>query len=254
MTTPAKILLAAATDWPFPARLAGAFAALGSRIEAVCLRRSPLRRSGAVTRLHPFWPLKPLAALADAIEAAAPELVIPCDDLMAELLWRLARTRPQLQKLLARSCGNPQAFPILSSRNDVLREAMAAGVTCADTIALENQDDLSRAIAVFGLPLVVKADGSWGGDGVAIAGGEAAARAAFRRFSRVSRVKAIASAFKRREPHLLVRARFPVAPRLGAQRFIAGRPATSSIACWHGKLLAANHFDVLVPNGTGPAT
>ncbi len=254
MSGTAKILLASATDWPFPARLAGAFAALDARVEAVCLRRSPLRRSGLVSRRHGFSPLQPLASLARAVTAAAPDLVIPCDDLMAELLWRLAQAKPELRPLLERSRGDADAFPTLSSRNDFLRQAAMAGAATADTIALESADDLDRAIAVFGLPLVVKADGSWGGDGVVIARDRAAAEAAFAKFSHASRLRALAGALKRRESHLLVRARFALAPRPGAQRFIAGKPATSSIACWRGRLLAANHFDVLVSNGTGPAT
>ncbi len=252
MSAPAKILLAAATDWPFPARLAGAFAALGVRVEAACPGNNPMRRSDSVRRLHCFSPLKPLTSLARAITDAAPELVIPCDDLMAGLLWRLAQAKPELAPLLRRS--GSAAFPLLSSRNDFLRQAAMAGAATADTIALESEDDLKRALAVFGLPLVVKADGSWGGDGVAIARSQGEAEAALAKFSRPSRLRTVARAVRQGQWHLLAQARFPAAPRPGAQRFIAGRPATSSIACWQGKVLAANHFDVVVSNGTGPAT
>jgi hypothetical protein len=254
MSAPAKILLAAATDWPFPARLAGAFASLGARVEAICLKRSPLRQSGVAMRRHDFSPLKPLASLMAAIAAAAPDLVVPCDDLMAELLWRLARVRPDLAPLLARACGDADLFPALSSRNDFLLRAAQAGAPAADTIALEDAAGLDRAIAAFGFPLVLKADGSWGGDGVVIVENRTDAQAALAKFARTARLRLIARALRRREPHLLVRARFPRAPQPGAQRFIPGRPATSSIACWRGKLLAANHFDVAVANGTGPAT
>jgi len=254
MSTPARILLASITDWPFPARLAGAFLGLGAKVEAVCLKRNPLHRSGLALKLHDFSALAPLASLARAITAAAPELVVPCDDLMAELLWRLAKAKKEFAPLLARSCGNPEAFPVLAARNAFLREAAQAGAPVADTIALEDYTDLDRAIAVFGLPLVLKADGSWGGDGVVIARDAATAKAALSRFSRTSRLKRFAGAMKRREPHLLVQARYATPPSPGAQRFVPGHPATSSIVCWQGKLLAANHFDVLVSNGTGPAT
>lgn len=254
MSAPAKILLAAATDWPFPARLAGAFAALDAKVEAVCLKHSPLRQSGIAMRRHSFSPRKPLASLAEAIATSSPDLVVPCDDLMAELLWRLGQARRDLAPLLARSCGDANAFATLSSRNAFLRQAAQAGAPAADTIVLDDTAGLERAVATFGLPLVLKADGSWGGEGVVIARDRAEARAALAKFSRASRLRLIAAAIKRREPHLLVRARFPRPPQPGAQRFIAGRPATSSIACWQGRLLAANHFDVLVSNGTGPAT
>jgi len=42
---------------------------------------------------------------------------------------------------------------------------------------------------------------------------------------------------------------------IGLQRFIPGRPATSSLLCWQGQVLAANHFDVEVSQSDlGPAT
>jgi hypothetical protein len=176
---------------------------------------------------------------------------------MAELAWRLGRSRPEFAPLMARAFGNSDAFPILTARNDFLREAAAAGAPATDNIALEREADLAAATARLGLPLVVKADGTWGGGGVVIARDRATALAALRRFSRPSRLRIAAQAIKRNEPHLLVRARLPLAPKPGAQRFVAGHPATSAIACWQGRLLAANHFDVMVAgsaDGTGPAT
>jgi hypothetical protein len=251
-----RILLASGTDWPFPARLAHAFTALGARVEAVCLKASPLRRSAAPARLHPFSGLRPLHALGRAIERATPDLFIPCDDLMAELMVRLATSRPQFAPLALRAFGNPDALPVLTSRNDFLREAAAAGAPAADNLALTQDGDLDRALAAFGLPLVIKADGSWGGGGVAIASDRDAARAALQRFSHPSRLKIALQALKRGEPHLLVRAQGPLNPRPGAQRFVPGHPATSAIACWQGRLLATNHFDVAMASGsgTGPAT
>jgi hypothetical protein len=252
-----KVLLASGTDWPFPARLAHAFAALGAQVEGLCLRRSPLHFSAAPAALHRFSALHPTHSLSNAIDRSNPDLFIPCDDLMAELAWRLGQTDPGFASLMRHSCGSSDAFPILSARNDFLREARLAGAPAADTIAIESPADLDRALAQFGLPLVLKADGSWGGAGVVIARGKEEAHAALDRFSHPSRLKLAAQAIKRGEPARLVRALMPVAPRPGAQRFVPGHPATSAIACWQGTLLAAHHFDVMVASsddGTGPAT
>ena len=42
--------------------------------------------------------------------------------------------------------------------------------------------------------------------------------------------------------------------RISAQAFITGTPATSSIACWQGKVVASHHFDVLLSTTpTSPA-
>lgn len=89
-----RILLASATPWPFPARLAHAFASLGARVEAVCIADSPLHDSDAPARLHRFSALRALPSLARAIDSAKPDLFIPCDDLMAELVWKLAARNP----------------------------------------------------------------------------------------------------------------------------------------------------------------
>jgi hypothetical protein len=251
-----RILIASGTDWPFPARLARAFGLLGARVEAMCLKASPLHRSGAQVRLHPFSALRPLRSLAGAIEASGADLFIPCDDLMAELMARLAQAEPRFAPLAQRSFGNPAALPVLTARNDFLEGAAEAGAPAADNLALQNQDDLEHAITQFGLPLVIKADGSWGGGGVVIARTREEAQAALQRFSSLSRWKIAAQAFKRRQPHLLARALSSCDPRPGAQRFVPGRPATSAIACWQGRVLAANHFDVVMAagSGTGPAT
>jgi len=252
-----RILLATGTPWPFPARLAQAFASLGARVDALCLGTSPLHFSAAPAQLHRFRALAPLKSLAAAIETAKPDLVIPCDDLMAELAWKLAAARPDLAPLVERSLGARGSFETLVARNDFLHAAVEAGAPAADTLPLENNDDLDRALAAFGLPLVIKADGSWGGGGVAIARDADGARAALKRLRRNSRLELVLKAIKRRDPALLVRAlAAPRAPRPGAQRFVPGTPATSAIACWKGRLLAAHHFNVVVASGdgTGPAT
>src|SRR5437870_1450777 len=131
-----RILLASCTDWPFPARLAHALAGLGARAEALCLERSPLHQSAAPARLHAFSVLRPLHSLAQAIRDAAPDLIIPCDDLMAELAWRLPQRHPEFAALVERSSGGPEAFPVLTARNDFLREAAALGAPAAENIAL----------------------------------------------------------------------------------------------------------------------
>jgi formate-dependent phosphoribosylglycinamide formyltransferase (GAR transformylase) len=248
----ARILLASATDWPFPARLAGAFAELGARVEAVCPRTNPLRHAAAPARLLRFSPWRPLASLTRALAAAEPDFVIPCDDMMAGLLWRLGQRRANIAPLLTKSGVN--VFPRLSARNEFLRQAADAGAPTAQTMALPSAAALDRAIGAFGFPLVLKADGFWGGDGVVIARDRNDAQRALARLGRSSPLGTVLRALRRGEPQALARLWTRVKPRPGAQRFIAGRPATSSIACWRGQVLAANHFDVRVSNGTGPAT
>ena len=252
-----RILLASATQWPFPARLAHAFASLGARVEAVCIGDSPLHDSDAPVRLHRFSALRPLSSLARAIAVAKPDLFVPCDDLMSELVWKLAAKDPHVAALATHSLGGSEPFETLTARNAFLDAAAKAGAPAADTIALETDQDLDRALDALGLPLVIKSDGSWGGGGVVIARTADAARTALARARRVSRPIMVLKALKRRDAALLARAlAAPRDPRPGAQRFVSGTPATSTLACWQGRLLAAHHFDVVVASGdgTGPAT
>ena len=218
---------------------------------------SPLHFSAAPARLHRLSVLRPGQALTRAIAAANPDLLVPCDDLMAELAWKISDRDAGLSALVARSLGAQGHQQTLLARNDFLRAAAESGAPAADTIALESDSDLDHALAMFGLPLVIKCDGSWGGGGVAIIRDAEAARATLRRFRHTARFTLVLKSLKRRDPSLLVRAlSAPRDPRPGAQRFVPGTPATSAIACWQGRLLAAHHFDVVVASGdgTGPAT
>lgn len=231
------ILLTATMDWPFPAQLAGAFAAAGARVEALCPRGTMLSRSRHPSRIHRHRALAAQASLRKAIAAARPDLVIPCDDLAAEI------------------SRDVRGGENLADRHAFLLRAAQAGAPAGRTIALTREAMIDDAIRAFGLPLVVKCDHSWGGDGVAIAGTREEAQAAFRRFHKTSRLRSVFRALRRHEPYFLTRACSPVTPVISAQRFIDGHPATSSIACWQGEVVAAHHFDVLgTTTATAPAS
>lgn len=232
----ATVLLTTTMDWPFPAQLAGAFAAAGARVEALCPQNSALSVSRHPRRSYRHQALSPDASLKSAIAQSQPDLVIPCDDLAAEIAQRVRGTSD------------------LSNRHDFLVRAATAGAPVAKSMALTGEDGVATAIQTFGLPLVLKCDHSWGGAGVIIAHTRQEALAAFRRFSKSSRLRDLARFIRRKEAHFLSRALIPVAPAISAQAFITGHPATSSIACWRGEVVAANHFDVLVTSvSTGPA-
>jgi hypothetical protein len=216
--------------------LAGAFAGAGARIEALCPKGAMLAHSHYPGRVHRHRALFPQASLRKAIAAAKPDLIVPCDDLAAEILRHL------------------RGGEDLANRHDFLLRAAKAGAPAGKTVALTHEQLIDAAIDEFGLPLVVKCDHSWGGDGVAIAKTREEARIAFRRFRQNSRLRNLIRAVRRGEGHFLTRARSPVTPVISAQRFIDGHPATSSIACWQGAVVAAHHFDVLGASGdTAPA-
>jgi hypothetical protein len=222
--------------WPFAAQLAGAFAGVGAHVEALCPPRAMLAQSRHVVRLHRYNPVTAMESLCQAIAAAHPDMIIPCDDLAAELVTRAYGKTPV-------------------NRMDFLATAAKAGAPSLATMALENEDGLDEAMRELGLPLVIKTDHSWGGEGVVIAATRQDARAALRRLMPQSRLRNVARAMRGRGTHFLTRALHPVAARPSAQRYAEGPPATSSIACWQGEVVAAHHFDVMLSTtATSPAS
>src|SRR5207244_12376427 len=75
------ILLASTNSWLSPVRIAGTFAGLGCRVHAICPPRNALTVSSAVRRTYLYRSFRPLSSIDAAIEAADPDLVVPCDDL-----------------------------------------------------------------------------------------------------------------------------------------------------------------------------
>jgi hypothetical protein len=232
----ARVLLATTQGWPFPAQLAGAFAAAGARVEALCPPGSLLTLSRHPQKFHAYRALTPLASLCEAMRAAPFDMILPCDDQAADLI--------------ARATGLSVA-----GRDEFLTRARAAGAPALESLPLTSAASLEQALARLGLPLVLKSDHSWGGEGVVICDTRQEARAAFQRLKNRSRLRDIARAMRGRGRHFLTRALHPVPVRVSAQRFVTGAPAISFIACWRGQLVGALHFDVLLSAGaTGPAS
>jgi hypothetical protein len=232
----ARILLATTQIWPFPAQLAGAFAAAGATVEALCPPDGMLALSRHPARFHSYRALAPLASLCEAMRAGRFDLVMPCDDQAGDLIAHATGAR-------------------VIGRDEFLTRAAHAGAPALESLVLEDAASLERALAVFGLPIVLKNDHGWGGEGVRICATRVEALAAFQRLKNHSRLRDIASAMRGRGRHFLTRALHPVPVNLTAQRFVQGMPATSSIACWQGNLVGALHFNVvLCTSPTSPAS
>jgi acetyl/propionyl-CoA carboxylase alpha subunit len=108
----------------------------------------------------------------------------------------------------------------------------------------------------MGLPTVLKADGTSGGDGVRIVHTLAEAESAFRALvSPPPLARAAKRALVDRDKTLVWPSLLRRRPVVRAQVFVAGPEATSTIACWKGSVLAALHFEVLNKQDLlGPST
>lgn len=255
-----RLLLTATTPWPTAGRLAAAFARLSWRVDVIAPSDAPVLASRFVETVHCYSPFAPVYALKAAILASGADLVIPCDDRALRDLLQLhgdvvRSGERDVAALIARSLGAPEHYDTLIARPDFIAAAAALGIAVPRTRAIANEADFESGLAELGLPVVLKVDGSCGGDGVAVAYSRQEARAAYRRMSRpLSVSRLLARALARRDAHHLVSAVVPERPRLSMQAFIAGTQATMSFAAWRGEVRAALQFDVVASDGeTGPA-
>lgn len=224
----------------------------GFLVDVVCPRNHPVLRTRAFQGVYRYSGIAPLAALSGAIAASKPDIIIPGDDLVAqqfhELYYREERSGREASKLsvlIGRSLGDPAAFRTIDSRIAFLDVARAEGVLIPDSFAFSDST-ATEAWIHEQIPAVLKADGTSGGDGVKIVTTHDDFRRAMKKLQAPPQLaRAIKRALVDYDWTLLwpsvLRRCFPVC----GQRFIAGREATSAVACWNGEVIAALHFELL---------
>jgi hypothetical protein len=207
--------------------------------------------------------LAPLISLASAIAAAEPDLIIPGDDLSTRHLHHLYRQESrrgekgtQTCALIERSFGSPESFPIVYERAAFMRLAAEEGIRVPKSGVIVNLEDLRAWTSQMGFPVVLKADGTSGGDGVRIARTLEEGKSALRKLQAPPLLaRALKRALVDRDRTLIWPSLLRRRPVVSAQTYVAGREATSTVACWNGTVLAALHFKVINKKyAVGPAT
>lgn len=258
---PSRVLIAATLRWPLAARMAMAFDALGCTVASWCPQGHPLEHTRAAGSVHRADVLRPQRSLRRAIRAAQPDLVIPCDDEAARLLAALyRRSAPEgrhadLHHLLRRSLGAPHAGEIASQRDALMARAALLGIRIPYSALLPSVQSLEHWLAEQRLPFVLKVDGSWGGQGIAIVHSPAQARAAYRQATHPSWIRALIELLLRRDPGPLLRRLGRRRVTVTAQQFIRGDAANRAVVSAAGETLAgASVVAVETASATGPAT
>jgi Carbamoyl-phosphate synthase L chain, ATP binding domain len=257
------VLIATTFRWNPTVRLAMALAKAGFAVEMVCPPGHPISKTHAARKLHTFRGLAPVTSLYAAITAAKPEILVSGDDLATWHLHQLydreknkGAAGKSICELIERSFGPPESFPVVYARATFMQMAEQEGLRVPKTKLISNADELKNWIATEGFPTALKANGTFGGAGVKIVGSLEDAQAAFKI---LKAPPLLARAAKRA---LLDRDRTLVWPSLlrhravvNAQAFVAGREATSAVACHKGRILASLHFEVLCKtDAAGPAS
>lgn len=230
-----------------------ALANAGFTVEAVCPARHPIGKTSAASRIHSYRGVAPIASVRHAIAESEPEFIIPGDDLATWHLHevyrgeaRAGKTGGLICKTIERSLGDPSSFPVLHARTVFIEIAQKEGVRAPKTKTVTDIEDLRKWTDRQGFPVVLKANDTSGGEGVRIAHNIEQAEQALRSLQAPPMLaRAAKRALIDRDTSLvwpsLLRRHYVV----NAQTYIAGREATSALACWNGKVIASLHFEVL---------
>jgi hypothetical protein len=219
----------------------------------LCPAQHPVGETQAAYRRHAYQGLTPLRSLAHAITVSKADVVVPGDDLATRHLHELysrreryARDASALGALIERSLGAAESFAITRSRPAFMDLAREEGIRVPSTEVIAAASDISTCVEKVGLPAVLKADGSSGGEGVRMVRTVEEARGAFRKLHAAPLLaRAVKRALVDRDTTLLSRSVRRQHPVVSAQSFVAGHEATSTIVCWKGAVLASLHFEVL---------
>jgi len=162
----------------------------------------------------------------------------------------------ELGSLIERSLGSPESFPIMQSRAAFMELAREEGIRGPRTGVIKTDEDVNDWVERSGFPVVLKADGTSGGEGVRIVRTAAEAQRAFRKLQTPPLLaRALKRALVDQDRTLIWPSLRRHQPTVSAQSFVAGHEATSTIACWKGTVLASLHFEVLRKcNAAGHAT
>jgi ATP-grasp domain len=257
------VLIFSTTRWFPTARLGMALANTGCTVDALCPSRHPLGLTKAPRQLFKYSNFAPLRSLISAVAAAHPDLIIPGDDLAAHRLHELyfcesrrSNNNSGICGLIERSLGSPESFPIVYQRASFMQLAQQAGVRIPKTAVIRDTSGLQEWMAEAGFPVVLKSDGSSGGEGVKVVRTAEEAQHAFRRLHAPPLLaRALKRALLDGDTNLLLPSVLRRCPVVSAQAFVEGREANSTVACWSGNVLAALHFEVAnKKHSTGHAT
>lgn len=258
-----EILLTATLRWPIAARIEMAFANMGCHVEVLCPRQHPVTKMRTIRRNYPYQKLMPLVSLRAAIQSAAPDLIIPCDDDAALDLHRLyvlagkeGPSMKPLRDLIERSLGTPEACVLVTARARLMALAADEGVRVPETASVTRPGELNAWFTQHEFPAVLKLDRTWGGLGVSIIHNrEEAERISAGMMSRPPLLNAVARTFLERDLSFFLNYLKASRRNVSLQEFIQGTPANRAVACWKGNVLAGISVEAIETlHLTGPAT
>lgn len=240
-----RVLLAHALRWPNVARLCKACHDAGFAVGAVAVADHPIHRMQSADRTFVYRQTAPRECLREAIETYRPDLIIPCDDrIVAHLSWlyQEAAGRPEpaaarLRNLIETSLGRQTASGVVAKRGSLAGLSRLPDVHVPQINVVESASELRKWADRYGLPAVLKLDGTWGGQGVVLIRAKSEIRWAYLVANvRRSALRSIKRIVHDRDVEVL----FSRPPRaaISVQTYVNGRLANATVACWKGEVVA----------------
>lgn len=241
-----------------------AFHRAGCVAEAVCPPQHPVFSTQALQASYPYRALSPVSSLRSAILRSRPDLILPCDDLVMTQLHRVyfeaadvnGEESGFLRECIQSSMGDPAKFSFIESQEQLMALAREEGIQTPQSQTLDSLAALDEWIAGHGVPAVLKADGTSGGEGVRIVRTMAEAERAFRTLCAPVHTAIVAkSAFLDGDWNRVLPWLWQHKHVVGIQSFVPGPDANIAVACWRGEVLASISAEVLKTwRPKGPAT
>lgn len=258
-------MIVSTQPWPVAARIAIAFLNVGFAVAAISPRRSMIRKIGRVDAHFAYRPRSGTRSIAEAIGAWPPDFLVCQDDRAVDALRTLhlrACNSPtdanliRLRDLIEISLGDPAGFAIAREKSKFILSAQSAGVRCPGTVVIPPEQDVEQFLPHVTYPIVVKADGAWGGRYVQFAEDEKKSRTVFREFQLADRwPMSVRQPIARLSVLSFLNAFFKQRRSISLQQYIVGRPANRAVACLNGKVLAGISVEAIETlYEFGPAT
>lgn len=259
-----RILLTDTNRWPAAARMAIAFRGHGCKVAALCPTPGhPVQKVNGVARVFRYNGLEPIESLSSAIESFDPDIIVPCCDRGLQHLHQLhgickaqGAAGDRTAALIELSLGSPDSFPIVSSRYELLKLAQSEDILIPRMIDINVGSELQHGEVQSSSSWVLKADGTWGGQGVRIANSAEEVRHHFLELGQHAGLLSLGKRLLLNRDRDWVLSEWRRSRRsVIAQSLIKGRPANCAVVCWKGKVLAGIAVEVLKARGeTGPST
>ena len=152
-----------------------------------------------------------------------------------------ARTGPSIMP-----GGDPAAYPLTHNASQLMAVAQEEGVATPATIEVPTPKDIPALASRFGLPLVLKADGTTGGTGVRILTEIHGTENIWRSLrASISPARLLKRMFVDSDWSMVLPFLRGDIRTVSAQAFISGTEANTVVACWQGEVVACVCLEVV---------